>query len=150
MKGCGRAKRGSVWRAWTQTDVTRRVFLSERSNGHEATTQIKMSKPTTKDERSLLLYLETRAVDHGGKIRDANMNDLDRATLKAWTKSGYVKSGRIASEHMDAQHATWVHLSEQAMADAHDLRKARAERMWANKVYMTTDEKRSVGHGGQH
>ncbi len=94
----------------------------------------------TKDEKSLLLYLETRAVDHGGKIKDPNMNVQDWITFKKWVHTGYIEGGRICSQDIDREHFHWVHLSAQAMTDAHTLRRERAERMWQNKIYTTTQE----------
>lgn len=42
----------------------------------------------TSDERSLLLYLETRAVDHGGKVDAQHMNKEDFDIAKKWMKKG--------------------------------------------------------------
>ena len=103
-------------------------------------------KPTTKDERSLLLYLETRAVDYSGRIRNDNLNRMDWDLLNRWTDEGYIKSGRIASEYLDKlsyPSTHWIVLSPEAMTDAHELRRQRAERMWRNKSYLTTEEKRA-------
>ena len=36
----------------------------------------------TNDEKSLLLYFETQAVDYGGLIESARMNDADFAKAK--------------------------------------------------------------------
>jgi len=37
----------------------------------------------SKDERSLLLYLETRVVDEGGSLNMLHMNDADKKVLKS-------------------------------------------------------------------
>lgn len=100
----------------------------------------------TKDELSLLLYLESVAVDHAGRITDTRMNAEDWKNLKAWTESGYVASGRIASNYVTMSDqlrrtSQWVVLSDKAHEDVAAERKARAERAWANKNYMTTEEK---------
>lgn len=105
---------------------------------------------TTKDKRSLLLYLETRAVDHGGRIQDANMNADDFALAERWAETGYIEFGRIASEDLTGGAITaslhWCHLSSEAMDDAHRLRRERADRMWANRTWRTTAEKREASH----
>lgn len=103
---------------------------------------------TTKDERSLLLYLETRAVDHGGRIQDANMNADDFALAKRWVEAGYIEFGRIAFEDLRGGERTvsahWCHLSPEALEDAHRLRRERAERMWASRTWRSTAEKREA------
>jgi len=40
----------------------------------------------TKNERSLLLYLETRAVDYGGIVDTRHMNQDDMEIAKEWNK----------------------------------------------------------------
>lgn len=98
----------------------------------------------TKDELSLLLYLESVAVDCSGRITDTRMNEADWKNLKKWTKSGYVASGRIAFESLKLVQRTstqWVVLSDKAHDDAAVARKARAKRLWADKNYVTTEEK---------
>lgn len=100
----------------------------------------------TKDENSLLLYLETRAVDYSGRIDQMQMNDGDRRLLAEWSASGFVETGRICFKDVTAGHrkqeTNWVRLSEVAFQEAHRLRRERAERCWKNKTYKTTQEKR--------
>jgi hypothetical protein len=56
-----------------------------------------MNAKLTRAEMSLLLYLETQAVDYGGRLEGARMNADDLATAKRWNKRGYVLFGRIAA-----------------------------------------------------
>lgn len=43
-----------------------------------------MSRKLDKDEKSLLLYLETRAVDCSGSVDTRHMNTSDQKTAAAW------------------------------------------------------------------
>jgi hypothetical protein len=52
----------------------------------------------TKEERSLLLYLETRAVDHGGYVCGANMNPADFDTARGWASAGFIRFSRLLSD----------------------------------------------------
>lgn len=90
----------------------------------------------TKDERSFLLYLETQAVDYGGKLQSARMNESDHAIAKKWHGSGFIQFGRIAFDDIKPRGETgeyprthWVVLSEEAWAEAHAERKARCQRL---------------------
>ena len=42
------------------------------------------NKPLSKDEKSLLLFLETRAVDYGGRVNVQHMNLEDMEIAKRW------------------------------------------------------------------
>jgi len=44
----------------------------------------------TKGERSLLLYLETRAVDHAGKVDCQHMNGEDFKIAEQWNERGFL------------------------------------------------------------
>lgn len=90
---------------------------------------MKTLEDMTKDERSLLLYLETRAVDYGGKIDTRHMNKEDIDTAKGWNKEGFLWFGRIKF-HDIAYHMThWCELSDEAWSLAHQERKARYKRI---------------------
>ena len=87
----------------------------------------------TKDELSLLLYLESCSVDQSGKLNHARMNDADRDILKRWETDRYIAFGRIPFQKIIDRGALgtdtmWVLLSEKAWADAHAERRARALR----------------------
>lgn len=93
----------------------------------------------TRDELSLLLYLESCAVDHSGRTDPRRMNDEDRDILARWTKDGYVESGRVCAADGGGG---WVRLSGTAYLNAYAERRARADRLWESRNYETTAEKR--------
>lgn len=92
----------------------------------------------SKDGKSLLLFLETRAVDYGGRVDARHMNSDDFVIAKIWSDGRFIEFGRIYSKDVTSQGAHWVRLSDEAFVLAHQLRKERAERMWGNRVYETT------------
>jgi hypothetical protein len=96
----------------------------------------------SKDERSLLLYLETCAVDNGGKINIDYMNDIDREIAERWNKSKFIGYGRIklSDININSNKTHWCYLSDDAFAEAHKLRKERAIRMWDRRKFRTTQE----------
>lgn len=99
----------------------------------------------TKDDRSLLLYLESRAVDNSGAVHTQHMNADDMAIAEKWNADGFVSFGRIASEYLPLPSGSthWCVLSEAAWQAAHDERQARAIRGWNNRIWKSTTEKRS-------
>jgi hypothetical protein len=105
---------------------------------------MKTLETMTKDEKSLLLFFETCAVDHAGKVRTAHMNDDDRKIVERWTAEGFVRYGRVASEGCNEYGTHWCHLSDEAWALAHAERKARAARVWLKRTWRTTEEKRAA------
>jgi len=98
----------------------------------------------TKDERSLLLFLESRAVDNSGRVQTVHMNFDDMKTTERWNKEDFVKYGRIASEDLNKYGTHWCQLSDEAWQLAAAERKARAARTWAKREWKTTDEKRAL------
>jgi len=101
----------------------------------------------TKDERSLILFLETQAVDHGGIVDVAHMNGDDFEIAERWTGTGFAKVGRIAFEFIPKHPSMgrrapthWVHLSDEAFAMAHEERKARAGRVWGKRLWKKAEE----------
>lgn len=100
----------------------------------------------TKDEKSLLLFLETCAVDRGGRVDTRRMNSTDRNIVDGWTILQFVRFGRICYADLspDSDTSDWVHLSEEAFRLAHEERKARAERMWDKRSWRTTEEFRDT------
>lgn len=90
---------------------------------------------TTRDEKSLLLYFETQAVDYGGTLESARMNADDFAIAKRWHEAGFVHFGRIAfndiTTHNGVARDHWCVLSEEAWTLAHAERRARCERAMA-------------------
>ena len=94
----------------------------------------------TKDERSLLLFFETCAVDRAGKVDTRRMNDDDMKIGSAWNENDFVRFGRIKFTDISKppsrllpNYTHWCELSEEAWKEAHKERRARAERM-AKKI----------------
>lgn len=94
----------------------------------------------TREEISLLLYLETRSVDHSGRINSQHINSDDLDIIHRWEKEGFIEYGRICHADCTKDGSTWVHLSNNAIQAAHKARCAKAKRMWENKRYLTTKE----------
>lgn len=92
---------------------------------------MKTLESMTKDERSLLLYLETRAVDYGGKVDTRHMNAEDMAIAKNWNTEGFVKFGRIKFHDINilSKMTHWCELSDEAWTLAHQERRARCTRI---------------------
>jgi hypothetical protein len=104
----------------------------------------KKTNEMTKEEKSLLLFLETQAVDYWGKVDIRHMNEDDMNIAERWNKEGFIKFGRICFKDRKpagGRNSThWVILSEKAMNAAHDERKARAVRTWNKRDWKTTEE----------
>mgnify|MGYP001586935676 CR=1 FL=1 len=98
------------------------------------------SNALTKDERSLLLFLETCAVDHAGRVDTSHMNANDMEIAARWNRSGFLKFGRILSSDLSKFGTHWCVLTEQSWLAAHGERLARATRMWKNRDWKTTGE----------
>jgi len=100
----------------------------------------------TSDERSLLLYLETRAVDHGGLVDTIHMNKEDMDIAKEWDKEGFVKFGRIKFHSIAVivvsgrtkASTYWCELSDEAWNLAHAERKARCLRIMSRQTIDKT------------
>lgn len=87
----------------------------------------------TSDERNLLLYLETRAVDYGGKVDIIHVNKEDLDIAEKWNKEGFIKFGRIRA-HSIRVFAHWCELSEEAWKLAHAERRAKCKRIMAEQT----------------
>ena len=99
----------------------------------------------SRDERSLLLYLETRAVDHGGLVTTPQMNATDFENVEKWKAVGFIEFGRLTHESIEKLRGSthWVKLSEKAWLFAHQERRNRYERVNGSRTWQTTEEKRS-------
>jgi hypothetical protein len=95
----------------------------------------------TKDEKSLLLYFEARAVDYGGKVNSVNMNQPDMAIAQRWSESGFVRFGRIVYADVDRTTTHWCELSDEAWQLAHAERRNRYQRMNERRTWRRTEEK---------
>ena len=89
----------------------------------------------TRNEKSLLLYLETQATDYGGTLEGVRMNADDFALAKRWREAGFIQFGRIAFDdikrHNGVARDHWVVLGEEAWRLAHAERRARCDRVMA-------------------
>lgn len=89
----------------------------------------------SKDERSLLLYLESVSVDSGGLVNCRLINDADRDTLKMWDEQGFISYSRLTWDSLksmlDKNNRGLVVLSEEAWRLAHGERRARNARLCA-------------------
>jgi hypothetical protein len=99
----------------------------------------------SRDEQSLLLFLETCVVDHGGLVNLGHMNGGDYNIAERWAKEGFIQFGRVASATMPPVSRTsawshWCQLSEEAWKSVRILRRERAERLWKSRSYRTTEE----------
>lgn len=94
----------------------------------------------SKDERSLMLYLETRAVDHGGRVDTRHMNKEDFDIVKRWNDQKFIGFGRIVSRFITNQGSHWVKFTEVAWKIAHQERLARSVRMWEKRKWIGTQE----------
>lgn len=96
----------------------------------------------TRDEKSLMLYLETCAVDNVGRIKDAHLNEEDESILYRWDVAGLIQIGRVCSKDVSRVSYRWVMLSSTLWDLAHQERRARAKRLWENRSYQTAHEHR--------
>lgn len=98
----------------------------------------------TRDEKNLLLFFETQAVDYGGLVdlkqrrgQAGIMNKEDFDIAKKWDKEGFVKFGRIKF-HSIIKSTHWCELSEEAWGIAHAERKARCKRIMSKQTIDKT------------
>ena len=73
----------------------------------------------TREECNLLLFLETRIVDHRGLVEGNCMNKEDFETTRTWTDTAFVKFSKSTLR---------VQFSDEAWTTAHKLRRERGER----------------------
>lgn len=97
-------------------------------------------KTMSHDEKSLLLYFETRAVDHTGGVNPLHMNQGDFEIAKQWDESGFVKFGRIAYDYITRDSSNWCELSDEAWQIAHQIRHERAKRLFEERAWLKTSE----------
>jgi len=89
----------------------------------------------TKDEKGILLYLETCLVDRRGFIQPVRMNDTDWEIMDEWKSKGLLDFGRRPYKDIKTYPAGaggakthWIKFSAQAWEIAHKCRRERAER----------------------
>lgn len=84
----------------------------------------------TREQRSILMYAETCAVEHGGLLEGIRMNADDHVALTQLAVEGILNYGRIPGKLLGTfkvrQATHWCDLTEAGWALAHQLRRARA------------------------
>lgn len=99
----------------------------------------------TKDERSILLYAESCAVDGSGLMEAVRMNAADFENLRAMQNAGLVLSGRVPfhSKAFERGRSHWVTLTEDGWALASACRRLRAKQIspWRREVDEILAEK---------
>jgi hypothetical protein len=103
----------------------------------------------SKGEKSLLLYLESRATNHSGLINVSQINKEEIDICNRWNKKGFIQFGRVVARNVRSYCFMWCKLPESTFKIAHKLRKERADRMWLNKNWLSTEESREM-HGSPH
>ena len=100
----------------------------------------------TKDERSLLLFLETQAVEYGGLVDVRHMNEDDCNIASDWNECGFIIYERISFYSIEAvstptrRPTHYVILSQEAFRLAHEERIARAARMFQKRRWKKAGE----------
>lgn len=87
----------------------------------------------SREEQSLLLYLETCVVDNSCFIDTRYINEEDLEILKKFQDNDLIKFGRYSKKDVVTEMYSlgyWVYLSNEAFALAHQLRKERALRAY--------------------
>jgi hypothetical protein len=93
-----------------------------------------------RDEKNLLLYFETVAVDSYGKVDTRRMNAIDHSIANDWHQEGFVEFSRIQTRFIKGCGTHCVKLSDKAWEYVSELRKTRANNMWARRDFKTTRE----------
>lgn len=95
----------------------------------------------TRNELSLLLYCESRAVNHGGTLDAARLNNDEFEILRRWVDRGFIRYGRIKmADHAAVKASLWCELTDAAWQAAHAERRQRASRMWEKRRWKKTSE----------
>lgn len=100
----------------------------------------------TKEEKSLLLYLENRCFEFAGAVHGKQLTNPDRDIIKKWETEGFIKFGGMAQECLEDDRTSkrgnyWCMLSEDAWKMAHSLRMARSKAGWSNRQWVAGIEK---------
>lgn len=86
----------------------------------------------SRDQRSILMYAETCAVDYGGLLEGSKMNAADLAALSTLIDGGILTFGRIPGRLVGTFRRPithWCELTEAGWALSHQLRRARAAKV---------------------
>lgn len=100
----------------------------------------------TKDERSILCYAETCAVDNGGLMEARRMNTDDLLTLKRFVKAGLIHHARIKAALLgkgpSIHYTHWVELTDAGWKLAAECRRLRGDQRgpYARAVFEARTE----------
>lgn len=102
----------------------------------------------SKDARSVLLYAETCAVDHGGLLEGVRMNEADMKALRKMESDRLLRYGRIPARLLgqfpgQRKPTHWVKFYDFAWEVAHELRRefrARQLGPYATAVFDALEE----------
>jgi hypothetical protein len=99
----------------------------------------------TREELSLLLFLESCYVDYGGLVDHRRMNAEDFEIAKRWNSEGLIEFGRLYSKSIfelsDKNNTHFVTLVASAFELAHQERINRAKRMYEKRQWLKASEK---------
>jgi len=88
-------------------------------------------KEYSKNEKSLLLYLETCLVDNRGKVQSAHMNDIDFTITKKWKEEKLIEFRRVPYHEITTAgvfpQTHTIKFTDKAWKLAHQFRRERAE-----------------------
>lgn len=88
------------------------------------------TKDLSAEQLSTLLYLETRAVDHGGRVEAVKLNTGDMQLCREWHDEGFIEFRRLSWQEVRGAMTHKVSLSDDAWQIAHSERRKRAERSY--------------------
>lgn len=101
----------------------------------------------TKDEKSMLVYIESCNVDGDCLLVGARMNEADIVAMKKFQQEGLLlKSGRIPWKMINGNRTHYAELSEAGWELAHQLRKQRSvhKNDYAKSVFEAVEERATV------
>lgn len=101
---------------------------------------MKTLETMTKEERSLLLFLETCAVDNIGRVKTKHMNVNDFIIAEKWNKEKFLYFGRIYSKDITDAGSHWCILTDEAWQLASEERKGRAKRTLDKRTWRFANE----------
>jgi hypothetical protein len=90
----------------------------------------------TREQASILLYVESCAVEYGGLLEGVRINATDLRALVSLTEAGYLTFGRIPGKLLGSFQrgvTHWCDLTDAGWALAHQMRRARAARSHATR-----------------
>ncbi len=93
-----------------------------------------------KRQRSLLAYLETCAVDKGGRVNQKCMSESEVKQADLWHQAGFIRFGRISSDDVTRDGCYWVELTDLSWRQAARIRMERGKASASSRTFKTTNE----------